>query len=200
MANLLPMRLAQEAPLVHDPLASVTASYDQGCPFGVKTTVCPFGSVHNVNKAPIGARVARELRRLMLKQEVVSQGPRATHVTTKQMQDGTSEITVRFSGGSTPFYQHGTQNCARCCQWSVGQPATNASSNDYDASGDDGATWVNGSAAILTPSLDGVAFTVPLAMVTNVRYTGNQPFPQCALYNKEGLPALPFWVNVDASK
>ena len=49
MANLLPMRLAQEAPLLDDPLASVTASYDQGCPFGVKTAVCPFGSVHNVN-------------------------------------------------------------------------------------------------------------------------------------------------------
>ena len=88
--------------------------------------------------------------------------------------------------------------CARCCQWSVGQPATNASSNDYDASGDNGLSFVNGSAAVLTDALDSLVFTVPaLDHVTHVRYTGNQPFPQCALYNREGLPALPFWKSVD---
>ena len=48
---------------------------------------------------------------------------------------GGSEVIVTYKGGTEPFYQHGTENCARCCQWSIGQPATNASSNDYDASG-----------------------------------------------------------------
>ena len=32
------------------PLAEATATYDLGCPFGVKTSLCPFGSVHNVVK------------------------------------------------------------------------------------------------------------------------------------------------------
>lgn len=201
MANLLPMRLAQDAPLLDDPSAAVTATYDQGCPFGVATSTCPFGSVHNVNKAPIGARVATQLRRLMLKQNIVSEGPRASYITSRRLsaaEGGGSEVTVSFKGGSRPYYQHGTENCARCCQWSVGQPATNASSNDYDASGDNGLSFVNGSAAVLTDALDSLVFTVPaLDHVTHVRYTGNQPFPQCALYNREGLPALPFWKSVD---
>ena len=52
---------------------------------------------------------------------------------------------------------------------------------------------MNGSAAVLTDvRSDSVVFVVPLGRVTHVRYTGNQPFPQCALYNKEGFPALPF--------
>ena len=113
---------------------------------------------------------------------------------------------------------------------------------------------------VLTDSLNAVVFRVPLAHVTHVRYTGNQPFPQvsaarpchdetegfvfnerrfricpeftlinvsddthflcyntcnvvrvlhrrvlhrvvwqCTLYNKEGLPALPFWRQVDGT-
>ena len=201
MANLLPMRLAQEAPLLDDPSAAVTATYDQSCPFGITTPACPFGSVHNVNKGPIGARVAAQLRRLMLKQDIVSEGPRVSRITSRRLsaaEGAGSQVTVSFRGGSKPFYQHGTENCARCCQWTVGRPATNASSNDYDASGDNGLTFVNGSEAVLTEGLDGVVFTVPtLDQVTHVRYTGNQPFPQCALYNREGFPALPFWKRVD---
>ena len=29
-----------------------------------------------------------------------------------------------------------------------------------------------------------------------VRYTANKQFPQCAVYNQEGLPALPFQLRV----
>jgi hypothetical protein len=79
----------------------------------------------------------------------------------------------------------------------TGAPPTNATSNDYDASDDGGLTWVNGSGAVLVaPALTAVRFTVALANVTHVRYTGNQAFPQCAVFNREKLPALPFLVEV----
>jgi hypothetical protein len=199
------MRLAQEKPLLDDPLSAVTATYDRSCPFGVKTDACPFGSVHNVDKAPIGARVARQLRRLMggeNGQEIVAAGPRVTFVKARALEGGskgTSEVVVEFKGGTPPFYQGGTQNCDRCCQWAVGSPPTNASSNDYDASGDGGVSWVNGSGAVLiAPGLTGVRFTVALEKVTHVRYTANQAFPQCAVFNREKLPALPFLAEVGA--
>jgi hypothetical protein len=66
MAELFAMRLQQQAGLVgfNSPstaMATVTPTYDLGCPFGVKTTACPFGSVHNVNKQPIAARIAAQI-------------------------------------------------------------------------------------------------------------------------------------------
>lgn len=33
-----------------------------------------------------------------------------------------------------------------------------------------------------------------------VRYTANMGFPQCAVYNAEGLPAYPFSMAVRASR
>lgn len=44
-----------------------------------------------------------------------------------------------------------------------------------------------------------VVFSVPLKHVSHVRYTANQAFPQCAVYNQEGLPALPFIMQIKAS-
>ena len=56
----------------------------------------------------------------------------------------------------------------------------------------DGVTWVNSSSAELVGPSE-VAFKVLLpGPPSAVRYTGGATFPQCALYNKEGLPAVPF--------
>ena len=35
---------------------------------------------------------------------------------------------------------------------------------------------------------------------THVRYTANQGFPQCAVYNQEGFPAFPFTIEVEANE
>ena len=184
LRNVFPMRLQQERPLLADPASEVCATYDLSCPFGVKTDLCPFGSVHNVNKRPIGARVAAQLRRLMLKQSLVTEGPRVASVRAERAGSG-SLVTVRFTG-TAPFELAGTQNCAVCC--GAGNPA----SNDFDASSD-GLSWTNSTGgARLTADGLGVAFHVPLAQPTHVRYTANQAMPQCALYSQERLPALPF--------
>ena len=59
---------------------------------------------------------------------------------------------------------------------------------DFDAS-DDGVTWVNGTVPIVTGGMS-VRFSVATArMPTHVRYTANMGFPQCGVYNAEGLPA-----------
>lgn len=178
------MRLAQEMGTDHFRRATVVATYDLGCPFGVKTDACPWGSVHNVNKQPVGVRVADTLHHFLFADaaDLVTEGPRAKEVTVDS-RNGETTVIVRFEGGTGPFYHRGTQNCDHgCCESGVG---------DFDAS--DGITWVNAT-ALPTINADGtsIQFKVPLQRVSKIRYTANQAFPQCALYNREGLPALPF--------
>ena len=192
------MRLAQDAPLVADPIATAIPTYDLGCPFGVQTDKCPWGSVHNVNKRPVGARVAGQLLRLLeLQTGATPEGPRATIARAKTMvgrNSGVSTtVTVKFSGGTEPFALRPTQNCAVCCNsnGAVG-------SNDFDVSGDGGQSWFN-STGSATLSGTVVTFTAPLHKVTHVRYTANQAFPQCAVINAEGMPALPFQIAVTAT-
>ena len=57
--------------------------------------------------------------------------------------------------------------------------------------------WVNGTGAVLDPESGIVTFHVALASPpTMVRHTAASIFPQCALYNAEGYPALPFELGV----
>merc|ERR1712110_1337629 len=108
----------------------------------------------------------------------MGEGPRATKASVVYRRGtSVSEVSVLFKGGATPFQLKGTQYCNACCSSGVG---------DFDASGDGGATWVNATGPQRLIHDSSVSFTVPLAHVTHVRYTANQAFPQCALYNKEG--------------
>ena len=208
------MRLAQDVGTTGVANAEVAVTYDLSCPFGVKTALCPFGSVHNVGaKAVSGARVAAQLRRMRNAgpaPPTVTEGPRITRVVIERLIIETKHIdtvTVHFNGGATPFALRPTENCAVCCG------AAGGAVGDFDVSRDGGATWVNGSIATLVPP-SAVSFTVPnpnpnavsftvasvsdggvetgAAQVTHVRYTANQGFPQCAVVNGEGLPAYPF--------
>jgi hypothetical protein len=217
------MRLAQDEGVVDDPLAAMTVTYDLSCPFGVKTPECPFGSVHNVNKTVVCERIALQMLRLLdLAPEqhtdsrsakltvdasrttaLVTEGPRAMKatavVTTPERPFGAVPklyaISVKFHGGTAPFYQAGTQYCATCCGDTVTGGVGGIS--DFDVSVDGGATFVNGTVA----TVDGTtaSFGVMLASApTHVRYTANQGFPQCAVYNQEGFPAYPFVLPIAA--
>ena len=48
--------IMQERGLVNDPMASVTATYDDSCAMN-KTNGCPHGNIHNVHKQPVGERL-----------------------------------------------------------------------------------------------------------------------------------------------
>lgn len=184
------MRLAQEAGTEHFRRATVAATYDLSCPFGVKTDACPHGSVHNERKQPIGERLAATLHRFLDDKaaQLVTEGPRAQSAVVSAANNGKSTVSVQFHGGTVPLYLRGTQYCDACCSGGVG---------DFDASADGGVTWMNATGVHeLGQDSTTVTFVVPSSTVTNVRYTANQAFPQCAIYNQEGLPALPFKMQV----
>ena len=186
------MRLAQDEGVQEDAIgADITPTYDRSCPFGVKTPECPFGSVHNVKKREIGDRAARQLLHLLgqtAANEVVD-GPRATGASSAWFSgNNVSTIVVSFAGGG-PLYTNGTQYCITCCDGDVG---------DFDVSDDNGLSWINGTVPIVVGTMS-VRFNASTARtVTHVRYTANTGFPQCAVYNAEGLPAYPFAMTVNA--
>lgn len=183
------MRLAQDAGTVGDAKSGVVATYDLSCPFGVAPPQCPFGSVHNLYKTEICDRVARQLLRMRGLSNGATEGPRAVAArSSKGHVEGTYTVTVTFTGGTLPLYQKGTQFCAKCCA----AVSESGDVGDFDVSGDGGLSYTN--ATVATVHGDTVAFKVEglAGPPTHVRYTANQGFPQCAVYNQEGLPALPF--------
>ena len=96
-------------------------------------------------------------------------------------------VSVEFAGGGE-LYMSGTQWCDNCCDGrkNVG---------DFDVSADGGKTYVNGTQAWAEGQMVSFVVTLPCAP-THVRYTANQPFPQCAVYNAEQFPAFPFTLSV----
>lgn len=178
------MRLAQEAGLVGVANASAVVTYDLSCPFGIQTPECPIGSVHNLNKTVVAARAARSLLSQLDPAAFPLSGaasPRAASVTAAPTGRGYWLVTVTFD--IAPVALRGTQYCTDCCGAGVG---------DFDASVD-GVVWANSTAAQMM-SGGNVVFTVPAEVKpTVVRYTGNRPFAQCAVYAPlNGLPAVPF--------
>jgi len=183
------MRLSQAAGVEGVPNATAVVTYDLSCPFGVKTDECPMGSVHNLNKTLVAARAARALLAQMDPAAFPPGGaapPRVTSVTAAPTGRGFWLVTVAFD--AAPLALRGTQYCAACCGGGVG---------DFDATAD-GSVWAN-STAVQQLSGGAVVFTVGLPQKPMaVRYTANQPFPQCAVVGGEaGLPALPFLAPVE---
>jgi hypothetical protein len=177
------MRLAQDAGARSTRGGRTVAvpTYDLACPFGVSSPACPWGSVHNVVKAPIGARAARAL---------LGGGapPRAVSAVVGPTGRGFFQVTVTFEGGSLPLALAPTANCATCCGGSVG---------DFSAS-NDGVTWVNGTVPGEVLAGNAVVFVVglPSGRPTRARYTANQGFMQCAVVGADGTPAMPFEIPV----
>jgi len=185
---LLAMRLAQEAGLQSVPKAALVATYDQSCNNFAYPENCPHGSVHNIHKQLIGLRVAAQLSRLMHGEIIVVEGPRAQEASVVTS-DGGFSVIVSFSGNSTPFELQPTRNCTSCCDGSA--------FGDFDASVD-GLTWSAGSNATLHG--EKVHFQVKTHVEPSfVRYTGGSNFTQCALFNAEGYPALPFQITIGAT-
>jgi predicted ThiF/HesA family dinucleotide-utilizing enzyme len=94
--------------------ASFVATYDLSCP------TSPYGSVHNVEKGPIGDRVAAKIMQLhrgaMGASAMVTDGPHATAArVVSDSGDGVYDVEVQFAGGSAPFTVRATKNCTSCC-------------------------------------------------------------------------------------
>ena len=195
------MRLQQEAGCSGvDGGCVVVPTYDFSCqtdnPAVVHGNNCPYGSVHQPDKPAIGKRIALQLYKQLLNPATpaVVEGPRATHVTAPPMWTASGQtVTVSFSGGSPPFALAPTRNCTSCCDGSKNRGHT----VDFDASVD-GVVWFNGTDATL-----GAGATITFRVVglasppTVVRHTAASVWPQCAVYNAEKLPLLPFEMHVE---
>lgn len=185
------MRLAQEAGIAGDSNTALVATYDQSCNNLAFSENCPFGSVHNVHKQELGNRIAMQLARLMQGEDLVTEGPRAKLASAKALTKGGFSISITFAGGTTPFALQPTRNCTECCDGSLGA----AASGDFEAS-HDGKLWSAGKNARMQGD-DVVVFHAEMATKPAfVRYTAGSNFTQCALFNKESLPAMPFKLPV----
>jgi hypothetical protein len=226
MAEVFPMRLQQQRGLLglnsDAAMATVAPTYDLGCPFSAgKTEICPFGPVHNVFKRPIGARVALQIlhaierRPLRGRREQLSnsQVVEAASISAEKSQwPGPTLQSVRAAKASADavavnvtyevqLRQAPTLNCAACC--------TQGTAGDFDASFDGGATWINGTRPTLTADRKTLQFKLSAkgrdsTDALQIRYTANQPFPQCAVYASGHhveaaslqIPAMPFAVTL----
>ena len=176
---------------------SVVPTYDVSCQAGVSGG-CPFGSVHQPHKREIGRRIGLQLYKHIVAPEtaLVVEGPRATAVTLVRSNGTTHTLAVAFEGGTPPFELRGTRNCTTlpgyCCDGS----ANGGHTVDFDVT-HDGQLWVNGTNARLGDDKASVRFDVSLPAPPKVlRYTAASIWPQCALYNADGLPAQPFTLPV----
>lgn len=188
------MRLEQDVGTASLTNATAVPTYDKSCPHS------PYGSVHNTEKGPIGERVAAQLYQMLRPNQPTIETPlRAVRATAKVASNGGYSVTVSFRGGSSPFVLGGTKNCTTCCDGSA--PAGSAADGhtlDFDASatGGDG-PWVNSTGAVVDRGTGSVTFKVTLSSrPALVRYTAASIFPQCALFNAERLPAMPFTIAV----
>ena len=117
--SLLKMRLAQESGMravgavgTHGVGGAVSATYDLSCP------ACPFGSVHNTDKASVGARVALQLRKLWFNDTmVVAEGPRVQSARHDSSAGSKHRLRLQFIGGSGPFVFKPTRNCTGACTY-----------------------------------------------------------------------------------
>jgi len=176
-SSVFAMRLAQETGLQGIESSAILPTYDLSCPH------CPQGSVHNTDKVEVGARAAKQLRRLLYS-EVTPQGPIATKASVARV-GAHFQMSVSFTGSTGELRLAGTRNCTECCS---------RAGADFDVS-IDGSNWVNGSAATVIGSI--VTFDVELPRApTLLRYTASVDFPQCAVSDSQGLPAFPFQMTV----
>ena len=198
------MRLQQAQGTRGVPNASYVPTYDLSVP------TSPYGSVHNVEKGPIGERIATQLMQALAGEPAaaaaaaaaaVFEGPRAISATAvftklRATTGGVYTITVEFQGGRAPFGTSGTKNCTSCC---AGEHTL-----DFDVSMTRAAgVWVNGTHSRVDAETGRVSFEVSGVpqgqQPAVVRYTAASIFPQCALKSAEGLPALPFTLPITVS-
>lgn len=173
-----PMRLAQDAgsESLHD--ADIIPTYDHSCAMG-KTDGCPHGNVHNVHKQPIGARLALQIRRMKLGEDIVSQGPRVSSVTAMQKQGASYTMQIRFAGTSS-LHLGPTRNCTTCCG--------NDTIGEFDVSSD-GVTWLNAMPAEIKNGAVHVHVNMLAkgAVPSIFRYTANRVYPQCAVFGEDAF-------------
>ena len=119
----------------------------------------------------------------------MNEGPKATSATAvASPETETATVTVSFAG-SPPFALHPTKNCTSCCGDGDAYHTLDFDVNIF------GGFFTNSTTTKLDAQTGAVTFTVlsrGKEIPTVVRYTAASIFPQCALKDASGLPAVPF--------
>lgn len=189
------MRLQQVAGTTKVSNASYVPTYDLSCP------TSPYGSVHNVEKGPIGKRVADQILLLLDGKGGIdartATGPRVESATFQKIGTGTGnfEFKLALAGGTAPWGIKGTKNCTTCCSGSepTGHPS-DAHTVDLDVGSSDG-VWLNATGVVIDSTSGTLTFQIGATQdwsPVTVRHTGASIFPQCAVYAAEKLPLIPF--------
>ena len=166
------------------------------------------GDIHPRNKSYVGERLARWVRRDVYGQRIEVNGPQATEVTARLVVDSTALIVTvlySFDAYNDGLFAMGTPDCVNATRYGCCTPV----SNDTVSEGLLELTYPYQDGTVTTSAP--VTFTVTestrtLTLTLNSQLPKKgawlavahawQPFPGCALYNADRLPALPFRVNV----
>lgn len=169
------------------PETFLATAYDTPNPPG---TQCVSGCIHNFNKAEIGRRLAAAGLTFVYQQgSSVGSGPRV-------------QMAVATAAGVELSFSH-TADGFQATDSNLGIEvlASNVTGRQIDAGA--AATWVSGAVVARTKTTLTVAAADGSAGdISAVRYAyADKPCPnqRCAIYNSEGIPSAPFWINVTAS-
>ena len=163
----------------------------------------------------MGERLARWLRQDIYKQQSYPLGPEpVTNPNRIQVTvDGTTvTLVVSYSvtDANAGLYTLPSPDCSSCCQGGAGVLLVNVSSSGSNSSSANGTSpflgqyrppvVVNASTHTLTATLTGVPAAALEQGTVSVGLMAEE-WPQCVLYNRHGLPALPWTtaVQLDAA-
>eukprot|EP00668_Euglena_longa_P012603 GGOE01015067.1.p1 GENE.GGOE01015067.1~~GGOE01015067.1.p1 ORF type:complete len:591 (-),score=81.61 GGOE01015067.1:56-1828(-) len=152
-------------------------------------TAHDLGLPHNIHppwKMEVGRRLALTLRSVVYRDHsAVHLGPLVATITQTALKGNHASVVVTFThvGNSEGLLLHGTANCTKCC----------AAPCFEVAYGTAPAPWRPISAPEVI-NATAVLLHVPVAGALVPRWLRFQfqDFPQCGLYNRQGLPVLPF--------
>lgn len=143
----------------------------------VITDVGDVADIHPRQKRPVGERLALGALRAAYGQRIVSSGP-----TIRSVKAEGSRVVLTFDNAGAGLEARGTD--------SAGKPAPAGKVVGFAVAGADG-KWVWADAAITGRDTVTLTSPVPLASPVTVSY-GWADYPVVNLWNKDGLPAIPF--------
>ena len=166
------------------------------------------GNIHPRNKSYVGERLARWVRHDVYHQQVEVNGPQPWFVEAHLVHPTELVVTVWFTGESRNqgIFALGTPDCVNATRYGCCSPLSNNTVSDglleltYVAA--NGST-VMVSGPVTTPT-GPQANWLNMTLHHGLPQVGGwlqvahawQPFPGCALYNSQRLPALPFRLNI----
>ena len=169
------------------------------------------GDIHPRNKSFVGERLARWVRRDVYGQQVEPLGPEPlndpNHISIQVTSTGnntmmTVVLTYAVTDANSGLYVLPAPDCTTCCQGGTG--VLQVTINDTSSGNSNSSTMQYRPAVFVDQQSRTLTANITLASAVPEHATAivglmQESWPQCVLYNKHGLPALPFITAVPLS-